>query len=111
MTFGEFLHELRKARGMTLRQLGEKAGQDYVVLNKIERGQRMAPPLEAIIALADALASVRKLAQGDFEKLLDLAARPNDKADPRFTEPEVERLKSSPVAEAFFTRRPRKRER
>jgi len=109
MTFGEFLHRLRKARGMTLRQLGEKAGQDYVVLNKIERGQRMAPPLESIIALADALASVKKLAPGDFERLLNLAAKRNSKADSRFTESQVERLKNSPIAEAFFTRRPRKR--
>jgi hypothetical protein len=78
---------------------------DYVVVNKIELGLRMAPPLEQIIALADALNRIRKLKVGEFEKLLELAAEPNEKAGARFTSEELARLKESKMAYTFFTRR------
>ena len=105
MSFGKFLRELREARKLTLRQLGEAAGQDYVVLNKIEMGRRKPPPLEAIIALADVLNAARSLRDGDFEKLLDLAADPDEPAGARFEPEELKRLKQSPTAQLFFTRR------
>ena len=90
---------------MTLRQLGEAAGQDYVLLNKVELGLRMPPPLEAIIALADALGTVKPLSEAQVGKLIDLAAEPNDRAGARFTQNEVDRLKGSRAAALFFTRR------
>jgi len=105
MTFGQMLRRLRDDRKMTLRQLGDAAGMDYVILNKVELGTRMAPPLEGIIALADALNRIRKLKAGEFEKLLELAAEPNKKATARFTSDELARLKESTMACAFFTRR------
>jgi len=111
VTFGEMLRKLREDRKMTLRQLGEAAGQDYVLLNKIELGLRMPPPLEVIIALVDALSKVKPVPQKKIEQLLDLAAKPNRKANPRFTPEALERLKHSQVASAFFafTRRDRSR--
>ncbi len=109
MSFGKFLRELREARKMTLRQLGEGAGQDYVVLNKIEMGRRKPPPLEAIIALADVLNAALLLRDGDFEKLLDLAADPDEPAGARFEPEGLKRLKQSPTAQLFFTRRGKER--
>ena len=105
MTFGELLRKLREERKMTLRQLGEAAGQDYVLLNKVELGLRMPPPLEAIIALADALGTVKPLSEAQISKLIELAAEPNDRAGARFTQNEVDRLKDSKAAALFFTRR------
>ena len=90
---------------MTLRQLGEAAGMDYVILNKVELGTRMPPPLEGIIALADALNRVKRVKAEEFEKLLELAAEPNEKAGPRFSADELTRLKDSKMAYTFFTRR------
>jgi transcriptional regulator with XRE-family HTH domain len=110
MPFGKFLRELREVRNMTLRQLGEAAGQDYVVLNKIEMGRRKPPPLEAIMALADALDGRRPLSEEEFEQLLNLAAEPNEQATARFEPNELERLKNSRAAQLFFTRRVRDKE-
>ena len=103
--FGEVLKEFRQRRNMTLRQLGEKAGMDYVVVNKIELGSRVPPPLEGIMALADAL----ELEEGEIEKLVD-EAEPNKNANPRFTPDELRRIKESGSAQLFFTRQVRKRE-
>jgi len=111
MTVGEYLRKLREDRKLTLRQLGEAAGQDYVLLNKVELGLRMPPPLEGIIALADALSAAKPLSDAEIERLIDLAAQPNDKAGPRFSQNEVDRLKSSKAAQLFFTRRVREAKR
>jgi len=105
MTFGELLRQLREDRKMTLRQLGEAAGLDYVMLNKVELGFRMPPPLEAIIAVVDALSEVKPVSDKEIEELLDLTAEPNKKAGARFTSREVERLKASDTGPLFFTRR------
>ena len=102
MTFGEMLRKLREDRKMTLRRLGEAAGQDYVLLNKIELGLRMPPPLEALIALADALSAAKPVTEREIEQLLDLAAQPNRKAGSRFTQDALDRLKRSQTAPAFF---------
>ena len=105
MTFGELLRELRDKRKMTLRQLGERAGLDYVMLNKVELGLRMPPPLEGIFALADVLNSAKPLTDEQMVKLLDLAAEENGQAGARFSRDEVQRLKTSEAAQLFFTRR------
>ena len=106
MTFGRRLRALREDRNkMTLRDLGQKAGMDYVLLNKIELGLRLPPPLEGIIALADAM----QLSEEEFEELLDLAAKDNGKAGARFTSDEVRRIKESKTVPAFYTRRQRLR--
>jgi len=102
VTFGEMLRKLREERKMTLRQLGEAAGEDYVVLNKIELGLRIPPPFETIVALADALSRVKPVSPRQIEQLLDLAAQPNRKAGPRFTPEILERLKRSQTAHDFF---------
>jgi len=101
MRFGEKLRELRVRRQMTLCELGIETGMDYVVLNKIELGLRLPPPLEGIMALSDALG----LVEDEFEELLDLAAQDNGDAGPRFTSDQVRRIKESQAAKAFFTRR------
>jgi len=109
MTFGEFLRELRGNRNMTLRRLGEAAGMDYVALNKIELGYLIPPPLEGIIALADALSKVEALSDADVQKLLDLAAQPTARGKTRYTEAEVERIKGSLTGSRFFRSVGRKR--
>lgn len=101
--FGRKLKALREKRGMTLRELGYSTGQDYILLNKIELGLRLPPPLEGIIGLSDALG----LSDKEFEELLDLAAKENGQAKARFTSDELRRLKESKTAEVFFTRRER----
>jgi len=105
--FGRRLKEFRTdpKRDMTLRDLGEKAGMDYVLLNKIELGLRLPPPLEGIIALADAMG----LGESEFEQLLDEAAEENGRVGARFTSDEVRRIKESATANAFFTRRARRK--
>lgn len=109
-TFGLYLRCLRRERDMTLRELGEAAGQDYVTLNKVELGLRMAPPLEVIIALADALSEKDSITRAEMDKLLDLAARKNKDAAARFQPEELPRLKGyARNGAAFFKRRERKR--
>ena len=104
-TFGKYLRKLRENRGLTLRKVGEIAGLDYVWLNKVELGLRMPPNLEGIIAIADAM----ELEPAEFEKLLDLAAQENGRTGARFTSDEVQRIKDSTTADAFFTRRERQK--
>jgi len=109
-TFGLYLRGLRNERNMTIRELGEAASQDYVTLNKVELGLRMAPPLEVIIALADALSDRKPVRKAQMNRLLELAAQPNDKAGARFRQDELERLKGyAKNGAAFFKRRGRKR--
>jgi transcriptional regulator with XRE-family HTH domain len=98
-TFGK---ELKRLRGrLTLRELGQATNMDYVLLNKIELGLRLPPPLEGIIAIADAL----RLKPEELELLIDLAAKDNGKAGSRFTDDQVKRIKDSQSASVFFTRR------
>ena len=104
--FGDVLRELRHSRNMTLRQVGEKAGMDYITLNKIERGTRMPPSLEGLIAVADSLG----LNEHEFERLLNASVDAGDKANPRFTPAQLEQLKTSGTAQAFFTRREKEKE-
>lgn len=48
MAFGEKIRELRKARGMSQRDLAGRSGIDFTYLSKIENG-RMEPPSEDVI--------------------------------------------------------------
>lgn len=75
MTFGERVKELRKARGVSQRELAGKVGIDFTYLSKIEN-DRMEPPSEgAIRRIAEAL-------DANTDELLVLADRfPSDLAD------------------------------
>ena len=56
MTFGQRIRELRHQRGVTQRQLAEKAGVDFTYLSKIENDRlEHTPSLKAIQNLALAL--------------------------------------------------------
>jgi len=48
MAFGERVRELRKAQGMSQRNLAERSGIDFTYLSKIENG-RLEPPSEDVI--------------------------------------------------------------
>ena len=52
--FGERLKQLRKDKGWTQKQLGNKIGVTYAQLNKYEGGTN-APPLDKLHSLASAL--------------------------------------------------------
>jgi HTH-type transcriptional regulator, competence development regulator len=55
MTFGERVKELRKARGVSQRELARRVGIDFTYLSKIEN-DRMEPPSEVTIRrIAEAL--------------------------------------------------------
>ncbi|MDP8926689.1 MAG: helix-turn-helix domain-containing protein [Actinomycetota bacterium] len=75
MTFGEQIKELRKAQGISQRELAEQAEIDFTYLSKIENN-RMEPPSESVIQrIAGALGA-------NADKLLVLADKfPSDLAD------------------------------
>lgn len=89
MNFGERLREIRKDKGMTLREVAERAGIDFTYLSKIENGRMpYTPAVETIRELADAL-------KVDSIELLTLA----DKL-PK----ELEPLRANKQARRFFDR-------
>jgi transcriptional regulator with XRE-family HTH domain len=53
--FGGYLHELRRERGLTVRQLATAAGVHHTYVSKLERGDRQAPDEAVVEALAAAL--------------------------------------------------------
>jgi PAS domain S-box-containing protein len=55
MTFGQRLKELRKAKGMTQRELAQKAAISYAYVSKLETGVMPPPRQKTILALAQAL--------------------------------------------------------
>ena len=56
MNFGERLREMRKEKGLTLREVAERAGIDFTYLSKIENERiPYTPAVETIRQLADAL--------------------------------------------------------
>lgn len=62
---GQEVRRARTARGLTLRQLAEKAGQPYTSIYNIEIGTSIKPDEAALRAIADALepeTSIEKLA-------------------------------------------------
>jgi transcriptional regulator with XRE-family HTH domain len=80
-TFGRMIRSLRKARGISQRDLAEKAGIDFTYLSKIEN-DRMPPPAESTIrAMAEVL-------QSDADELIRLAGKvPSDLAEYLIREP------------------------
>jgi transcriptional regulator with XRE-family HTH domain len=69
--FARYLRELRKAKDMTLRDLGEAAGLDFTYLSKIENDAVSVPSENAIIRLAIAL----RASPAETSKLLDKSNR------------------------------------
>ncbi|MGP8156343.1 MAG: helix-turn-helix domain-containing protein [Candidatus Acidiferrales bacterium] len=56
MTFGERLRQVRKERGLTLRQLAGEVGVDFTYLSKIENGRfSYTPAVDTIRELARVL--------------------------------------------------------
>ncbi|MGH2370333.1 MAG: helix-turn-helix domain-containing protein, partial [Chloroflexota bacterium] len=53
--FGGYLHELRRERGLTVRELAAAAGVHHTYVSKLERGDRQAPDEAVVEALAAAL--------------------------------------------------------
>ncbi len=75
MTFGERVKELRKARGVSQRDLAGRVGIDFTYLSKIEN-DRMEPPSE------DTIRRIAEALDASADDLLVLADRfPSDLAD------------------------------
>ena len=70
-TFGSFVRECRKARGITLRGLAARLGLSPVYMSNMETDRRAAPTQEHLEKLAKELA----LDKAGYEQLLDLAAK------------------------------------
>ena len=71
MTFGQRLRELRKAKGMTQRELAQKTGISFAYVSKLETGV-MPPPRQKIIL---ALAEVLDANNADTDELYGLAKK------------------------------------
>lgn len=52
---GDFIRDRRLAKGLSKRQLAEKAGISHSEVHRIENGERQNPSVPMLIALADAL--------------------------------------------------------
>lgn len=72
MTFGQFLHHVRKRTNGT--QIAKVAGISYVYLLDLEKGARPVPSDTVLMALSDAL----PFNSGEKEKFFDLAASESD---------------------------------
>lgn len=68
MRFGQYLRDVRKAKGLSQRALAAQIGVDFTYLSKIEQG-RMAPPSESVIRH---IAQVLKV---DVNELLNLSGK------------------------------------
>ncbi len=71
MTFGQQLRELRKAKGMTQRELAQKAGISFTYVSKLETGIMSPPREKVILSLAKALGSN----DADTDELFGLAKK------------------------------------
>lgn len=74
MTFGQRVRELRRAKGLSLRALGEKVGVGFTYLSKVECGKLdfgEFPSQSLIVRLAEAL-------EADEDELMILAERVPD---------------------------------
>lgn len=82
-SFGRAIKEARRQRGISQKDLAERAGIDFTYLSKIEN-DRMPPPSEkAIRAMAEALAL-------DADELIRLAGKvPSDLEEFLVTDPEA----------------------
>jgi transcriptional regulator with XRE-family HTH domain len=62
---GERLRRLRRAAGLTLRELASRAGLDLSTVHKLEQGRIDNPRLNTLVALAEALGvTVAALVEG-----------------------------------------------
>ena len=52
---GDFIRERRLAKGLSKRQLAEKAGISHSEVHRIENGERQNPSVPMLVALANAL--------------------------------------------------------
>ncbi len=67
--FGKKLHQLRKQKGFTLRQLAEMLGVHYAHLNNIEHGARR-PSTDLVLKVAEVFGvSTDQLMKDDVEFL------------------------------------------
>jgi PAS domain S-box-containing protein len=71
MTFGQRLKELRKAQGMTQRELAQKAAISYTYVSKLETGVMPPPRQKIILTLAEAL----DINKADTDELFGLAKK------------------------------------
>ena len=55
MRFAAVLHRTRRAAGLSYRRLAQASGISHSFLSHVEKGERRAPPAQAVLALADAL--------------------------------------------------------
>ena len=53
---GDYIKERRLAKGLSKRQLAEKAGISHSEVHRIENGERQNPSIPMLISIADALA-------------------------------------------------------
>jgi PAS domain S-box-containing protein len=75
MAFGQWLRELRKAKGMTQRELAQKTGISFTYVSKLETGIMSPPREKTILALAKALGAN----DADTDELFGLARKmPSD---------------------------------
>jgi HTH-type transcriptional regulator, competence development regulator len=83
MSFGRAIREARRQRGISQKELADRAGIDFTYLSKIEN-DRMPPPSEkAITAMSEAL-------EMDADELIRLAGKvPTDLAEFLVTDPEA----------------------
>lgn len=77
LTFGQRLRELRKAKGISQRELARKASISFAYISRLENGLRPPPGEKAILALSQALGAN----DGDMDELFGLAGKmPSDLA-------------------------------
>jgi transcriptional regulator with XRE-family HTH domain len=54
-TFGQALRELRRAKGISQRQLAAKTGMDFSYISKIENDRLSPPSADTVVKISDAL--------------------------------------------------------
>jgi PAS domain S-box-containing protein len=75
VTFGQRLRELRKAKGLTQRELAQKTAISFAYVSKLETGAMPPPRQKVILALAEVLAANN----ADTDELFGLARKmPSD---------------------------------
>lgn len=70
MTFGEFLTEKRKSRGVLMKDLADELGVSKVYLCDVEKGRKAAPKAEHLQIIAEQL----NLSEEERNIMYDLAA-------------------------------------
>jgi len=99
MSFGDRLFKLRKARGLTLRELAERVGMDHSLLSKIEHDLRPDPEADLLFSILDALNEVKTIPPNEMQELLSEAQR--------LTPDRLERLRQSKTLRTFMRMKPK----